>query len=169
MTKDDIKQYGQWYFKAYHQIRSKFGKDAKLFSNILAATSPRKQVLANWRLAHRIYYTYKLGMYLSHAGQMPCHRGNIRRIFNGEELSGRKVSNFARNLQGDWDAVTVDTWTSRYFGISSLTDKTYSDIEKRIRRIARYHGVTPCETQATAWCLALIQSGRSIKEFGNVL
>ena len=165
MNKQDVKQYGRWYFRASHLIERKFGKDAKLFSNILAATSPRKSVLANWRLAHRIYYTHKLSLYLSNTGLMPCHQGNLRRIFNGEKLSGRKVSNFAKNLQGDWSAVTVDMWTAKYFGFFNLTDKTYTQIERRIRRIARYYGVYPCEIQATAWCLAVLQHGRTIKEF----
>ena len=167
MNKRDIEKYGNWYFKAHHMIMEKFGKDSKLFCKFLAACSPRKQVLANWRMAHKQFYHHKYGCFGSIAGVLPAHIRNLERIKTGVELSGPKVTNFYKNLTGDWNAVTVDSWVARYFGYSDkLTPKQYQKCVHRIKRIARYHKVKPCQVQATAWCLQLIKSGRSIKEFG---
>lgn len=167
MTKEQINKYGSWYFKAHHKIIDKFGLDSDLFCRILAACSPRKQVLANWRMAHRVYYKSRLGLSPFTTGMMPCHKGNVVKALLGKDLSGRKVSNFYHNLIGDWNSVTIDSWTMRYFGIEKdrIIDKQYLELENRIKRIARYHHVFPCQVQATAWCLSVLNAGRQIKEF----
>jgi hypothetical protein len=169
VTREQIQQYGRWYFSAHSMLKEKFGRDYKLFAKFLAATSPRKQVLANWRLAHRAYYSYKYCLNGPLSGMLPCHRRNLQRISLGEKLSGQKVSNFYQNLTGNWDAITIDSWTARYFGYSDrLTKKQYKECEKRIKRIARYHHVRNCEVQAAAWCLQILKAGRKVKEFQNV-
>ena len=45
----------KWYTDCRTAIILKYGDDADLFCDILAATSPRKQVKANWNLAERVF------------------------------------------------------------------------------------------------------------------
>jgi len=73
-----------------------FGDDADLFCDLLAATSPRKQVKANWRVALRVYNAFKAGQEIPRTGLMPAHLGNIVRALNGRELSGPKVQPLQR-------------------------------------------------------------------------
>jgi hypothetical protein len=63
---------------------------------------------------------------------------NILRTFNGEPLSGPKVTAFAANLFGDLGRVTVDSWMLRaYTGNmkdGKLDDYTYECIERDVVR-----------------------------------
>ena len=108
-----------------------FGDGADLFIDLLAATSPRKQVKANWNIAKRLYFAHVNGRKLPRAGLLPAHKGNIERALKGEPLSGNKVSAFAANLKGDLSRVTIDIWVLRYFDIDkmSLTNKQYFELE----------------------------------------
>ena len=153
-----------WYSKCRAEIEKRYGEDADLFCNLLAATSPRKQVTANWRLAERIYKSYKAGA-LDLEGTLPAHRGNIRRAIAGEELSGRKVRAFAANLCGDMDVVTVDVWIMRYFGFEKLTDAIYNFIEKLIKQMAAVYHMKPAEVQAEIWCDIIRENGRTPKSY----
>ena len=153
-----------WYTKCRAEIEKQFGDDADLFCHLLAATSPRKQVTANWRLAERIYKSHKAGA-LDLSGTLPAHRPNVMRAIAGEELSGRKVSAFAANLCGDLDVVTVDVWVGRYFGFDKITDKVYSFIEKLIKQMAAVHHMKPAEMQAELWHDIIREHGKTPRSF----
>lgn len=153
-----------WYEKCRAEIEKQYGDDADLFCHLLAATSPRKQVTANWRLAERVYKSHKAGA-LNLAGTLPAHRGNIRRAIAGEELSGRKVRAFAANLCGNMNVVCVDIWMMRWAGFEKLTDKIYTFIEKLIKQMAAVYHMRPAEMQAELWCDIIREYGKTPKSY----
>lgn len=135
-----------WYSEAHDLIVREYGDDADFFAKLLAATSPRKQVKANWRLADKIYKAYKthqsnLNMFRSFdhgdinkssvfretkksgnvlgdvlGGLMPAHAINVIRTLQGKDISGLKVNAFYQNLSGNYHVVTVDMWILLAYG-----------------------------------------------------
>lgn len=170
-----------WYADCGNAIRKEFGDDADLFIDILAATSPRKQITANWRLAMRIYHVWQnrnvpiIPMFQLKdynnlmAGTLPTHRLNIIRALRREPLSGNKVRAFAANLKGNLDAVTIDVWICRYYNrTGTLTTKKYNELAELIRFGAKLHDMKPAEYQAIIWCIAIEAAGRTPKSFLTV-
>ncbi len=139
-----------------------FGNDADLFCDLLAATSPRKQVSANWRIALRIYNAFKAGQEIPLTGLMSAHIGNIERALRGHELSGPKVSAFAANLKGDHNRVAIDVWVLRYFKIGKkrISAKQYIELEKKIQRLAKRNKMSPAAYQAKIWAASMRRYGR---------
>ena len=152
-----------WYQDSRAVIVKRFGDDADLFCDILAATSPRKQVKANWNLAVRIYESFKKGNEYSKTGMMPNHILNTDRALAGEPLHGYKVPAFAANLRGDLERVSIDTWTLYYFGLqqSMIRRKEYFRMEKAIQMLACHRGMKPAEYQAMIWCKAVERAGKT--------
>ena len=159
-----------WYTSARRTIETLYGDDADLFCDILAATSPRKQVKSNWKLAVRLYTAYKNGQELPTVGLMPAHKGNVNRAFSGQELSGPKVQAFAANLKGDFNRVTIDVWVLRFFGIkkSKITPKQYIALEKAIQKLAKNRGLSPARYQAEIWERSLSNAGRKPVSYTSV-
>ena len=158
---DRFKSAGQWYGDIVDYIRKTYG-DPILFANLLAATSPRKRVRENWILANRIYREHKAGKPYGRQGLMPCHTGNVDKALSGQPLSGNKVQAFAENLCGNFDFVTVDVWILRYFGMDenkAISDKMYSRISDKIRRIAKKSGLNPAQCQAILWTISRFNWG----------
>lgn len=152
---------GQWYSEIHDYIVQTYA-DPVLFANLLAATSPRKTVRANWILANRIYREFRAGKPYSRTGLMPNHIANIDRALGGIPLSGNKVRAFADNLCGNFESVTVDVWILRYFGYDekmNISDKMYSTISAKIRRIAKKSGITPAACQAVLWTISRFNYG----------
>jgi hypothetical protein len=153
--------HGRWYADIVDYIRKTYA-DPILFANLLAATSPRKTVKANWILANRIYREHKAGKPYSRQGLMPCHTGNIDRAISGQPLSGNKVRSFAENLCGNFESVTIDVWILRYFGYDenkAISDKSYAKISDKIRRIAKKTGYSPAAIQAILWTISRFNYG----------
>lgn len=163
---DRFRHSGQWYKDIVEYIRKTYD-DPDLFAGLLAATSPRKTVKENWKLANRIYREFKAGKPYSRQGLMPCHIGNIERALSGLELSGNKVRAFCANLRGDFNAVTVDVWVLRWFGHSkdSPSDRDYIRISDKIRRISKRIDETPAATQAIIWTIARFCWGEKPSSF----
>lgn len=159
-----------WYADSRIVIEKLFGVDADLFCDILAATSPRKQVAANWNVSQRIYEAHKNGQEFSERGLMPCHIGNVRRALSGEPLSGNKISAFAANLKGDLSQVTIDIWTLRYFKIDKqkLTDKQYGILAEKIKRIACRLKLQPAVYQSKIWEISMRRAGKKSRSFADV-
>jgi hypothetical protein len=134
-----------------------------LFCDLLAATSPRKQVKANWNLAVRIMDEVKINGRYKRYGMMKAHWMNVDRALAGEPLSGYKVPAFAANLKGDLQRVTIDTWVMAYFGLKQvqIRRKEYYRMEKAIQMLARHRGMKPAEYQAMIWCKAVTKAGRT--------
>jgi hypothetical protein len=163
-----------WYAKCRTEIEKLYGEDADLFCDLLAATSPRKQVKANWKLATLIYTEVVAGTEIcgrrwsklkNIPGIMPCHRNNIRAALVGEPLSGRKVRAFAANLKGDLSQVTVDVWIGRAYGHEKITEAVYDFIEAEIKYCASLLGMKPAEFQAELWCRQIRAAGKTPKSF----
>jgi hypothetical protein len=186
-----------WYQECGDAIRAEFGSDAELFIDLLAATSPRKQVGANWRLAMRIYHVWQqrpdkqwLPKYVKYEhhkwvlsevpehkdwfdnmlkGVMKTHRPNVLRALRREPLSGNKVRAFAANLKGDLEQVTIDVWVCRYFGWkTTLSNKQYKHYADRIREWAARVGEEPAEYQAQVWCSAIRAAGWKPQSYQSV-
>lgn len=76
--------------------------------------------------------------------------------------NGPKVANFARNIAGDREAVTVDVWACRVVDIDELKlgrKGAYDAIAHAYRLAARRRGVDPATMQATTWVVA--RNGRA--------
>jgi len=174
-----------WYKCCGDSIRAEFGADSELFIDLLAATSPRKQVAANWRLAMRIYHVWKnapIGSSLSpidnfkitenlFKGTLPAHRPNVLRALKREPLSGNKVRAFAANLKGNMDEVTIDVWVCRYFGWDekkSMSDRLYYTRAERIKEQARAVNMKPAEYQAVIWCKVIRAAGKKPQSYLSV-
>jgi hypothetical protein len=157
---------GQWYTEIIDYIQKTYA-DSTLFAGLLAATSPRKTVRENWKLANRIYREHKAGKPYSRRGLLPAHTGNVDRAIAGQELSGPKVRAFRENLSGNPARVTVDIWIMRYYGMKneSPTAKEYLAIERDIVRQARRFNTTPAGMQAIFWTIARYNAGLSPSSF----
>lgn len=174
----DFIRYKDWYTIARHNINMVY-QYPKLFVDLLAATSPRKQVKANLRLANKFYngvlHGYSIEYILNNfniSGVLPNHIPNIKRAIAGKILSGEKIKSFAENLKGNMYAVTIDIWVLRYLRINrdTLTPKQYNDIAKRIKRNAKYHGLLPAEYQAVIWNIQRDKAGFNYRNFDiNIL
>lgn len=73
-----------------------------------------------------------------------------------------KTMNFARNIYGDREAVTVDVWAMRVADLDEtlLSRKgAYDAVAHAYRVAARRRGVDPATMQATTWIVA--RNGRS--------
>jgi hypothetical protein len=159
-----------WYTESKKTIDTIFGEGADLFIDLLAATSPRKQVKANWNLAKRIYFAHINGREIPTRGLLPAHKGNIERALKGESLSGNKVAAFAANLKGNLSRVTIDIWVLRYFNSdkSSLTPKQYAIMEKKIQKLARRHKMQPASYQAMIWEKSIRSAGKKPVSYTGV-
>ncbi len=159
-----------WYSESRKIIEKIFGDDADLFCNLLAATSPRKQVKVNWDLARHIYERYKHDGYIDCSGVMSTQIPNVLRALYGEPLSGYKVVAFAANLKSDMNRVTIDIWTLRYFGLkqSRIRRKEYYRMEAAIQKMARRRNMKPAEYQAMIWCKAVTKAGKTPVSYKDV-
>jgi hypothetical protein len=72
-------------------------------------------------------------------------------------LAGNKVNCFARNIWGETDTVTIDTWAWRIWAKSDLfaappnLEKLYWDIAADYREAARQVGLEARQLQAITW------------------
>lgn len=133
-TEDVVRffQYGDslpdWYASG-ERIRQVFGPDTDLIANLIAATSAHNPNERSVNSALAIYAAMRTGKFDPKDGAslrswiieeskanadfrlwtMATHYPNIERAFLGQELSGNKVSNYARAILGDENAVVVDT------------------------------------------------------------
>lgn len=169
-VKQDIQDFfytKNWYTNAAAEIRNLYGRDWWRFVLILAATSPRQGVAANWTKAKKAFKRYKaFGVMTSYSDFMLAHRKNLEKIRDTPDmalgwdiLSGQKVQSFAANLLGNLDKVTIDMWMVQYFGIDKLTKKTYENLEKRIQILAKRWCLYPAELQAILWSAARARAG----------
>lgn len=66
-------------------------------------------------------------------------------------LNGLKTNAFARNISGDLNAVTIDAWMLRPFGLRDATKANYRTLSEAIRVVAAEVGMTPADLQALIW------------------
>jgi hypothetical protein len=149
-----VKCHSKWYADIRTEIVKRYGDDADLFCDLLAATSPRSHVRSNWRSASALYHCWKQsGVIAESAVFMRMHLPNVRRAFAREPLHGGKVRRFAENLKGNSSYVTIDVWICRYLGVEhkDLTPELYATLEKRLTSEAESVGMSPADYQAMIW------------------
>lgn len=173
-----------WYESAVKALRQVFGDvDAPRFAALLAATSPQVGVQLNlqnaagiwaaWDAAGRPTSKQAINNIMNETLGGPqsvlnAWRNNTVRALSAEDphtvtLSGPKVNSFMRNLMGDTQEVTNDTWMANFAAIqqtvfSGSATKTgpgkrpgYLAYIAKIRRVAEKLGWTPAEVQETIW------------------
>jgi hypothetical protein len=117
-----------WYKRAQDLFTELFGAERlELVTKLFAATSINTSLKANITLFRRALHEIDNGLPIG--AYMPNIRQQLEQIRAGNELTGRKINSFARSMRGDRDAVVVDIWLLRAFGM----DKKYyrkSDAEK---------------------------------------
>lgn len=158
-----------WYRDDIKHINETF-EDSRLFAALLAATSPRVSVSRSYKLSIRIYRQFKAGQAIDYSGILPAAIGNIKRALSGQELSGPKVRSFYQNLIGNENAVTIDVWMLKFFGIPNkgLTKKQYQKLADKIRRYAKKVGLTASELQAILWTYTRKQENRKNISYSRI-
>ena len=113
---------------------------------VISAFSPRVQWNRNMTLA----WDWCLGR------EVRC-LGNSKRAAERASrdgicaLKGLKTNAFARNISGDMEAVTIDAWMLRPFGLKSASVGNYRTLANAIRTVAREVNMTPADLQALIW------------------
>jgi len=67
-----------------------------------------------------------------------------------------KTSRFARNIIGDYQPVTVDTWAAKAATgrvVKDISKGLYLELEDTYQRAAKSVGTTPAQLQAVVWCV----------------
>lgn len=158
------KPLSKWYQKATAAIRAIFGKDAPLFTALLAADSPRQKVDKNlneslnvwraWDKAGRPTDPQKILDAVKNEVNLVTRLPNIVRALSGTDLSGPKVNSFHQNLLGNMQFVTNDTWMAQFAGLDHSffgDDAQYLGFSALLRDEAKIAGVDPAEAQAAVW------------------
>ena len=148
--------YAGWYERDREFLQRTFRGDWKLVAALLAATSPQVPMLTSWNWTLKIYRDFATGREVQIDKFRKCHSKNIQRALAGQELQGRKVSNFYRALIGDGNAVVLDLWMLRLFkfyqnNVHHPQGGSYDKLADKFRIVARSHGYAPAEFQAALW------------------
>lgn len=153
-----------WYDECRKTLIGLFGEERLwLVCQLLAATSMHTSLKANLVLFRKALYQYDNNELF--VGFMPGIIKQLNQIREGKGLTGRKINNFALAMFGDPNAVVVDTWILRAFGVetkrmykervieNSADPKRYNAIEKWIRRsaIRRKPKLEPRELCSMIW------------------
>ena len=159
---------GSWYEHSRQWLCDNF-RDPDLFAGLLAATSPRKQVKANYKLALKIYRRFMAGKDIDYSEILPAAKQNVQNVLAGNDLSGDKVRAFYANLTGDYQQVTIDIWMLRFFKFDGwITPNRYKAFAKRIKTQAKKLGKTPAALQAIIWTFVRSEHGLKHVDFVTV-
>jgi hypothetical protein len=166
-----------------------FGADRLgLVTKIFAATSINTSLKSNITLFRKALYEIEndkpVGKYL------PNIQMQLERVRAGQDLSGRKIRSFAAAMAGDKNAVVVDVWISRAFGVDrryfrqtkgaaegvgnvrdgGVSDKHYTLIENWVRAEAAQMGLQPREFNSMIWAgVRIDQSGNRETHYKTTL
>ena len=149
ITEDERRRTIEWYASAkchatnLCKIRNWTVEQA---ASIIAAFSPRVQWKRNMELA----YAYADGR------EVRCLTNSIRNAqhatgYGFDALRGLKTNSFARNIAGEMDAVTIDVWMLRPFGLKAANKTNYRTLADAIRTVGREVNMTPADLQALIW------------------
>ena len=167
-----------WYSRATALIQHMFGDEAHRFTNFVASLSPQKDVEQNLTDALNFYNLWQdAGKPLGPENEKVIRdlveraetgmSGQVARnqlyenLVNDVQPTGPKVSNFARNLKGNMDAVTKDRWMAYLFGNNERMFRWFKDgtpkpavhlaADALVRAVGQNIGMLPAEVQETAW------------------
>lgn len=152
-----------WYLETRETLIQLFGKKELWFvCQLLASTSINSTLRSNISLFIKAYDQIKNNKPFT--GYVPVMLMQLERLKKGEPISGRKINNFARAMYGDPDAVVVDLWIMRAFGIDTRrklstgrygnwtpSKKQYDAIENWIKEKAKDLKVAPRELCSMIW------------------
>ena len=143
-----------WYVKASDdivQFADAFDIDHDTAAAVIAILSPRVQVSRNARLAAKYLLDGETDGIMEQ--RLKAIERYVRYGFLNGYTHGHKVYAFYRNLSGDFDHVTVDTWMSKIYGVDfgKITDQQRSEIQQDVTAIAEAAGITPAAAQAALW------------------
>lgn len=178
-----------WYDGALAEAERYYGPNGDLYLKVYAATSPRQEVTANFTAANKAMEMILSGERNSDVlfksggkdGFMGSHVRNLNRILRGEPLSGPKVGEFYPALQGDRQAVVVDSWMGRAFGMVEKrpegwqkfnpTPKSVLFVQNSVTNLAQDIGVDPRGSQAAIWAAfkTLDEGPQEVKAFREVM
>ena len=126
---------------------------------VFAVTSMTTNIEANVHLALKALLLWKKG--LPFKGFLPNQILYLNQIKEGKDVKGRKIMTFIRALEGDENAVVVDIWMCRAFGVLNArilpngrpyfkapSKKDYDYVEKYVRQDCIKRGVTPRQYQS---------------------
>ena len=138
-----------WYMSARcHAHAIAFTMDIPLenAASVISAFSPRVQWTRNMSLA----WAYATGQAVACLGN--SIRAAERATISGfSALKGQKTNAFARNIAGDSDAVTIDAWMLRPFGLKAANKRNYTTLANAVRVVAAEVDMTPADLQALIW------------------
>ena len=179
-----------WYRSTLATFRKELvGYDVKLFVKLFALTSPRTNFKANLTNAFRAYSLMEKGRTFRGKGFLPAVENALGDFRNGEfdfkaEYRGgrRKISNFANAILGDKDAIVVDTWLLRAYGLQdhytwrgkpypyTPRQSEYDLIENHIRHLAELCGYEPRQIVSMLWSgIRQVQSNNKIASTADLL
>lgn len=164
-TPSDVEHGARWYDEAGELASELSGGDVSRAhaAVVIAHMSPRTTWTRNVLGARTLLAT---------GGQYPGIMGDLFQRaeasltyvdpFDSFGKGATKTLNFARNIYGDREAVTVDVWAARVADLdeSLLSRKgAYEAVAHAYRLAARRRGVDPATMQATTWIVA--RNGRA--------
>lgn len=153
-TPEQIAQATNWYSEAQDIAKSMSnlsGLSIEKCASILAAFSPRERWASNVKYAH-----------LFILGATPPTLGNnikmayAAMIHGFDALNGLKTNSFARNIAGDMDAVTIDTWMIHAAGMDKskgINNSQYRILSEIVKDIAVDYRMAPAHIQALIWII----------------
>ena len=152
-----------WYQECENVLRKLFKDDWQLAAKMLAATSINTSITSNVTLFKRAWYQYHNDLPLT--GYLPNIEKQLAQIKAGTGLTGQKICAFERAMTGDPDAVVVDLWLARAFGVEKryfrkeselersggVSEKTFKAVTLSVQIKAYSMGVQPREASAMIW------------------
>lgn len=123
-----------------------------LTTQLFAATSIKTSLPANIRLFRRALKEIENDLPFSN--YLPAMRFQLELIRKGRPIQARKIRNFAAAMSGDTEAVVVDRWIMRAYGLDgdkSPTTREYDKIEELVKYAASVRGEEPRQTCAMIW------------------
>lgn len=147
----------RWYTKAEQQLRKTY--DPPRVAALLALFSPRVSVK---RSVNFTKYYIDTGTYRHDVVR------SVRSAVDHWELTGSirgpKTGAFYKALMGDTQAIVLDVWMSKLFGVDQKifgTKTGYQLYSDKIKVIAEQHELSPRDTQACLWVGYLRLVGRN--------
>lgn len=153
-----------WYNEVEETIVKIFGRDQLEFcAKLLAATSIHTSLKGSLVQFKKAKHQIENGLPIK--GYLPNIISNLELVRDGKDLSGRKISNFAKAMAGDESAIVVDIWILRAFGqdkkymrkASGLmlsrgaSDREYAAIETYLQKEAPQMGLQPRQLCSMIW------------------
>ena len=156
--------HADWYRWAKSDIKAackQLGCKPKLFSDLMAITSPRVSVKRNIRFAIMI-----IGRPDNKPHDMMRNIwASVQHYYRTGEIRGPKTGPFARALMGDLSAIPLDVWMARALSVTQVslaTKRVREPAQARIRKVADNLGWKPAEVQAAIWACQVKRAGRTV-------